>query len=72
MTRKADYDTIGESCTPWPVYDKASGYICLTDGKYRRVVARLNDKGEIFLWWRTPDGKKEVKLRVEDILKAIL
>ena len=72
MTTKMDCDIIVESCTPWPVYDKATGYICLTDGTYKRIVARLNDKGEIFLWWRTPGEKREIKLRVEDILKTIL
>ena len=62
-----------EACkSPWLEFDRDTGHLYLTDGKCRRIFARLNEQGEILIWWRTPEEKREHPIRVEDIFRAIL
>jgi len=58
--------------SPWLEFDRDTGQLYLTDGRCRRVIARVNDGGEILIWWRTPEEKREHRLKVEDIFKALM
>ena len=53
-------------------FDSDTGLIYVTDGVHRRKLARINDHGEILIWWRTEAEKGERRIRMGDILKAIL
>jgi hypothetical protein len=53
-------------------FDRGSGYLCLTDGKTRRVVCRVGPDGTIFLYWRKHSKGREVKVTLDDIFRALV
>jgi len=58
--------------SPRLVFEKETGRLILTDGECRRVFARVNERGEILVMWRTPREKREHVVKVEDIFKALM
>jgi len=53
--------------------DRDTGFVYATDGVHRRKQARIDKAtGEILIWWRTEDEKGERRIRIEDILKALI
>jgi hypothetical protein len=54
--------------TPRLLYDESSGYLILSDGKRRQVVARP-DGMTIWLWWKF--GKCEYPVTLEEIVAAL-
>jgi len=53
------------STTPCICYEDETGYIVLTNGKTRQVVART-DGIDLYLWWK--QGKTEHKLTLEMLM----
>lgn len=52
-------------------FDRETGYIYATDGVCRRILARLNEHGELLIWWRTKQEQGERRIVIEEIIKAI-
>ena len=55
--------------TPVPIYDEQTGYLCLTDGRYRQVVARVKGAYVYLMWKRRP--KQEIAIRIGDLFNLI-
>lgn len=60
MTQKDTLDFYGEPAT---------GYLVLTDGRRRQIVARVGEDG-VYLWWRRGDGR-EHPVAWTDIFRAV-
>lgn len=50
---------------PSLVYEEGTGYLVLTDGKVRQVIART-DGINIYLWWKK--SKEEYTLTLEKLM----
>jgi hypothetical protein len=58
-----------EAVTPQPVFEPDTGFLCLSDGKYRQVVLRFEWPFFYILWRKGP--KKEIPLRIDELFKLI-
>jgi len=45
----------------------------MTDGETRRTVARIDrTTGEILIFWRTRTEKREIPLKIEEVIRALI
>jgi hypothetical protein len=52
----------------WPIFERSTGRLYLTNGKIRRMVARFSNDGNIYVWWKGRPSR-EVALTWEDFEK---
>jgi hypothetical protein len=63
--------TDNETRTPVPVFEEQTGYLCLSDGRYRQVVLRFEWPNFYFLW--TKDKPKvEIRLRIDRLFRLLV
>jgi hypothetical protein len=69
LTAKQQSDEISVSVKPSSVFDPMTGYLTLSDGMHRQVVARV-DKGVFYIKYKR-DGR-EYPLTLDDLMQAYL
>lgn len=58
---------------PRPEFDAETGCLYMTDGETRRTVARIDrTTGEILIFWRTRTEKREIPLKIEEVIRALI
>lgn len=55
--------------TPVPIFEPQTGFLCLTDGQHRQVVARVRGAYVYLMWKGKP--KREVRVRIGDLFNLI-
>jgi len=62
----------GNGVSPSPYFDKATGYFYLKKGGERRKIFRVGQDGDLYFFWRTPHERREAKVALADIVKALI
>jgi len=60
---------MAEDRTPVPYYEPSTGFLCLTDGKYRQVVARVQGAYVYLMWKSRP--KQEIPIKIGDLVNLV-
>ena len=50
--------------TPAPIFDEETGYLYLKRGMQSQIVARFDEDGCIYVWWKRSGGE-EVALTMD-------